>query len=88
LPNTFGRCTSLPYGIRKAEIASMLAAKIGKKRLPKKFLRQSGRSITFITTPTSISALSTKKAPGHNKVKKLPSDHLHQTAQGPQALKI
>jgi hypothetical protein len=28
-PNTFGRCTSLPYGILKAETASMLATRIG-----------------------------------------------------------
>jgi hypothetical protein len=28
-PNTLGICTSLPYGIQKAEIASMLATKTG-----------------------------------------------------------
>ena len=49
--------------------------------MPKNFLRQSGKSIAFITSPT---ALSTEKTPGLNKVNELPSDHLHQTPQGPQ----
>jgi hypothetical protein len=44
----------LPYGLLKAETASMLAKKVGWKNLPKKLLRQSGKSITFITTPTPL----------------------------------
>jgi hypothetical protein len=56
-PKTLGKCISLPYGILKAETTSMLATKNGSKILPKKFLRQSGKSIASIMIPVYPSAL-------------------------------
>jgi hypothetical protein len=38
----------------------------------------------YIPNDPYPSALSTEKTPGLNKVRKLPSDQLHQTPQGPQ----
>jgi hypothetical protein len=45
---------AIVYGILKAETASMLVTKTDKKNLRKKFLRQSGKSIAFIMTPTPL----------------------------------
>ena len=45
---------AIVYGILKAETASMLVTKTDKKNLRKKFLRQSGKSIASITTPTPL----------------------------------
>ena len=72
-PNTPGNCRSLPYGTPRAGPASMLTTKTGKKNLPKKSLRQSGKFKTSIAIPTKQPLVPDNTQ--DNKFNKLPNDH-------------
>ena len=63
----------MPYGTPRAGSALMLTTKTGKKNLPKKSLRQSGKFKTYITIPTKQPEVPEHS--GIKKFKKLPNDH-------------
>ena len=80
-PNTPGNCSrSLPYGAPRAGSALMLTTKTGKKNLPKKSLRQSGKFKTSIAIPTKQPLVPDNTQ--DNKFNKLPNDH-PQASEGP-----
>jgi len=69
---------SLLHGVLKAETASILFLPINNrlKEIAKVFQAKWG--INCISNDPYPSALSTKKTPGLDKVRKLPNDHLRQ----------
>ena len=81
-PNTLGICTSLQIWTSKGRNCSLLNKK-WLKNLAKE-IPEAKWEINCIHNDPYPSALSTEKTRGLNKVRKLPSDHPHQTPQGPQ----
>jgi len=81
-PNTPGDCRrSLPYGTPRARSASMLTTKTGYNNLPKKSLRQSGKTKNIHNHPYQTT-LGSGQHSGLNKFNKLPIDH-PQASEGP-----